>query len=175
MEQLDDILQAATAAVGEPYFLLPIAGGDPVSRERVYCYELYHQLRNRWPDDAELVLNGEVDKRAHLGMRALGVTNQKPDFLIHSPGDMHRNHAIIEVKVSKTTAKEIRKDLKTLSVFLGGPQYDRGVYLIYGDRANDRFVHRVRAAAQGIEGTAGIEIWLHPIYGAPAMRAAVLD
>jgi len=43
MEQLTHILQDATAAIGREYFLLPIHGADPVYRERVYCYELYHQ------------------------------------------------------------------------------------------------------------------------------------
>ena len=44
-------LTAATAAVGSEYFLLPVAradGGEPLLlyRERVYSYELYHQLRH---------------------------------------------------------------------------------------------------------------------------------
>ena len=48
MEQLTDILRQATAAIGRDYFLLPIHGAAPVYRERVYCYELYHQMRLRW-------------------------------------------------------------------------------------------------------------------------------
>jgi hypothetical protein len=52
MEQFTQILQDATAAIGDEYFLLPIEGADPVNRERVYCYELYHQMRLLWPKDS---------------------------------------------------------------------------------------------------------------------------
>ena len=52
MVQLTQNLQDATAAIGEEYFRLPIHGSDPAYRERVYCYELYHQTRlsriNAW-------------------------------------------------------------------------------------------------------------------------------
>jgi hypothetical protein len=62
MEQLTEILRQATAAISNDYFLLPIRGADPVYRERVYCYELYHQMRLRWPQGSPCRLNGEVDK-----------------------------------------------------------------------------------------------------------------
>jgi hypothetical protein len=64
MQQLTQILRDATAAVSQEYFLLPIHGADPVFRERVYCYELYHQMRLLWPG-GPYRLNGEADKRAH--------------------------------------------------------------------------------------------------------------
>ena len=41
----------ASQAVDTAYMQLPISGADPVIRERVYCYELYHQLRmDDWPE-----------------------------------------------------------------------------------------------------------------------------
>jgi hypothetical protein len=48
MNELSDVLAEATAAIEARYFRLPIAGGDPIYRERVYCYELYHQMRLLW-------------------------------------------------------------------------------------------------------------------------------
>jgi len=36
-------------AIEAAYFHINIDGGDAIYRERVYCYELYHQVRNRWP------------------------------------------------------------------------------------------------------------------------------
>lgn len=51
MEEFTQILRQATAAIAPEYFHFPIDGGDPIFRERVYCYELYHQLRERWPED----------------------------------------------------------------------------------------------------------------------------
>src|ERR1700685_2056549 len=65
MEQFTQILRDTTAAIPPEYFLLPIHGGDPVYRERVYCYEFYHQMRRLWPADSLDRLNGEVDKRSH--------------------------------------------------------------------------------------------------------------
>ena len=102
MENLDRILQDATAAVEDNYFRLHIDGADaPIYRERVYCYELYHQMRRRWPDDGPFRLNGEVDKAAHPVLSRLDASYAKPDLLVHGPGDMGRNHAIIEVKSQK--------------------------------------------------------------------------
>jgi len=67
MHELDEILQRATAAISGEYFLLPIHGADPVYRERVYCYELYHQIRLCWPaaEECSYRLNGEIDKGGH--------------------------------------------------------------------------------------------------------------
>lgn len=46
METFVKILRKATANIPPEYFQLPIAGReDPIYRERVYCYELYHQMR----------------------------------------------------------------------------------------------------------------------------------
>src|SRR5690554_896294 len=53
MNELSTILSAATAAIDERFMKLPIYHGSPVYRERVYCYELYHQLRSRWPDPCD--------------------------------------------------------------------------------------------------------------------------
>jgi len=74
------ILSAATAAIGHEYFHLAIAGGDPVYRERVYCYELYHRMRCLWPVETGFRLNGEVDKSAHPILGAMGLAGlAKPD------------------------------------------------------------------------------------------------
>lgn len=52
------------------YFQLPITGKEePIYRERVYCYELYHQLRCMLGDCFPYKLNGEVDKSGHLLIR----------------------------------------------------------------------------------------------------------
>jgi len=46
MKKLNSILSEAAANVGEMYFHFRIDGRDaPIFRERVYCYELYHQMR----------------------------------------------------------------------------------------------------------------------------------
>jgi hypothetical protein len=132
MNMLSNLLASATAEIGHEYFRLPIDGGGPVYRERVYCYELYHQMRRRWPDDGPFRLNGEVDKAAHPVLSRLDASYAKPDLLVHGPGDMGRNHAIIEVKSQKATAEGIEKDIRTLSLFRRRVGYERAIYLIYG-------------------------------------------
>ena len=125
MNELTRILQEATAAIAPEYFRLPIDGGGPVYRERVYCYELYHQMRLRWPERGPFMLNGEVDKIAHPILSTLGADYAKPDLLVHGPGDMGRNHAIIEVKSQAADRSGVRKDLNTLSLFRTDVRYER--------------------------------------------------
>lgn len=114
------------------YFQLPVAGGDePVYRERVYCYELYHQLRCLLGDSFPYRLNGEVDKMKHPIIREA----KKPDFIIHQPGDMEHNLVVIEVKpiTVKDRINKLREALGTLKYFLNKANYYRAVMLIYGN------------------------------------------
>ncbi|MGA7804589.1 hypothetical protein [Bradyrhizobium sp.] len=82
MKELMPILTDATATIEPECFLLNIAGGDPVYRERIYCYELYDRMRLRWPEDCTFWLNGEVDKSGHALLGALGADGRKPDLLV---------------------------------------------------------------------------------------------
>lgn len=117
MEELTSILQKATAGIAPSYFHLNLDGGDPVYRERVYCYELYHQMRMRWPAQTSFYLNGEVDKAGHPKMVELRDRFPKPDLLVHQPGYMTGNFAVIEVKCESASRGGIIKDLETLSFF----------------------------------------------------------
>ena len=106
------LLIEATAEVVDPYFLLPVANRKKGwYRERVYCYELYHQMRLRWPADCVYRLNGEVDKIGHPYFQDAAAP--KPDLLVHQPGHGN-NYAIVEVKSCRVGVAGIRKDL-TLS------------------------------------------------------------
>ncbi len=173
MNELSDILQAATAGVGPMYFNVNIDGGDPVFRERVYCYELYHQMRSNWPSPCQYFLNGELDKSAHPILRKIGADHAKPDLLVHTPGAMAGNYAVIEVKHS-TAVEGIRKDLQTLDLFVRRVGYQRAIYLIYGREANARGVRRVEAIANECEELAAIELWLHSAVGQPATHNTTL-
>ena len=160
MKELSEILRVATASVDAMYFHLNIDGGDPVFRERVYCYELYHQMRKNWPVGCTFLLNGELDKRAHPILRKLGADHAKPDLLVHTPGVMAGNYAIIEVKHSTATAG-VRKDSETLDLFVRKVGYQRAIYLIYGWRANAAEVAKIEAIADEFPELVPIEVWLH--------------
>jgi len=173
MDELSEILKVATAGVEAPYFQLNVDGGDPVFRERVYCYELYHQMRRNWPSGTQFFLNAEIDKRAHPILKDLGADQSKPDLLVHRPGDMAGNYAIIEVKHS-TVRAGVRKDLETLDLFVRKVGYRRAIYLIYGSEANDDGVAKIESVANEFPELAPVEVWLHPEAGQPATHNTTL-
>jgi hypothetical protein len=173
MNELSEVLQVATASVDGAYFRLNIDGGDPVFRERVYCYELYHQMRMKWPDECMFVLNGEVDKSAHPILRGIGAANAKPDLLVHTPGAMAGNYAIIEVKHS-IAAAGVRKDLKTLDLFVRKVRYQRAIYIIYGVNANAAGLAEIEKIASEFAELVPIEVWLHSEINCPATHVATI-
>ncbi len=166
--ELTTWLQTATARIAPHYFHVELDGGDPVYRERVYCYELYHQLRVVWPDNAPFVLNGELDKAAHPILRQLGADYAKPDLLVHRPGYMSGNNTVIEVKSSNAQGREIAKDLKTLSLFRTTVGYSRAIYLLYGYET-ETAVKRIDIVAKKFGELPPIELWLHASPGTPAV------
>lgn len=168
MEQLDEIIRSSAAAIGPEYFQLPVAGREPALYERVYCYELYHQMRARWPE-TNVFLTGEIPKRGHEIIMANIGSAVVPDFLIHEPGNMDNNHAIIEVKSSRASSFGIRKDLATLDQFLIEVGYERAIYLFYGEEIDLDLVLRL-AAERPVQGR--IEIWLHSKPGLQAEQIA---
>ncbi|MDG5467269.1 hypothetical protein P9J64_02940 [Deltaproteobacteria bacterium IMCC39524] len=144
MDEFQEILIQATRNVPEEYFQLPIDGAEePLYRERVYCYELYHQMRSLWPPQSHFTLSGEVDKAGHPLIRDNGLDNTKPDFLVHIPGDMGGNFAVIEVKPIIATRAGIKKDLETLSAFTNYAGYAVAILLIYGDGDIGRIMQNV--------------------------------
>ena len=95
------------------FFQLPVAGQEnPIYRERVYCYELYHHWHNHWQDDFTFSLCGEIDKRGHQIVRR----DDMPDFLVHIPGEM-TNLLIVEVKSASARLHDIIEDLKKITWF----------------------------------------------------------
>lgn len=140
-------LEEATELIKGHYFKAEIYGSDAqIIRERVYCYELYHRLRNVLGDDFQYELNGELDKTNHpLIFKNIGA--KKPDFVVHVPGDRNRNLVVIEVKPISTRYDRLRDDLKTIMLFLNKAKYYRGIVLIYGnDKSNsiDRIKKELR-------------------------------
>jgi hypothetical protein len=169
MKGLSQILTAATAAIERRYFHLPIDGGPPVYRERVYCYELYHQMRSLWPDDCPYCVNGEVDKAGHQILREKGVGRAIADLLVHQPGSMRGNHAIIEVKNPLANSAGIKKDLEKLDLFVRRAGYQRAIYLAYGEN-DDRLAEDIIRSAKQVPELVSIELWVHQRVGKPTVH-----
>lgn len=168
VDGFEALWKAATAAIGPEYFRLPVHGADPVYRERVYCYELYHQLRRHWPDQSRWRLNGEVDKRLHPYFAHTPKHAPKPDLLVHQP-DTEHNYAVIEVKPFGFDQRGLCKDLRTLHRFQDFG-YVRPIALMYGidPPAAPHAFHRALATCEFDEHR--IELWVHAAPGEPAQR-----
>ena len=129
LKHVTEWLIDASYEISKPYFQIPTAGGERIYRERVYCYELYHQWRRRWDDRFPFLLCGELDKRGHTYIKGKNLDNTKPDFLVHVPGEM-TNLLVLEVKPSSGDIEEMAADLKKLTA------YRRDLTDKYGKPAN---------------------------------------
>jgi hypothetical protein len=168
-----DVLQRATAAIPPEYFRLKVAGADlPVFRERVYCYELYHQLRCIWPPNYPFTLGGEVDKSGHPIFRGGRLDRLKPDFLVHIPGDIEGNFVVIEVKPITARGSAAKEDMTSLNAFVAEAGYQLPILLVFGGTPDDldSFKRRALAAHDQAAGAqpGRIELWWHAQPGDPA-------
>jgi hypothetical protein len=132
-----NLLFEATPRIQSHYFQLPVAGlEDPIYRERVYCYELYHCIRECMPYDCPYVLGGEVDKMRHPIIYP-EIGSAKPDFIIHIPGEMGLNLVVMEVKPINAIIRNIRKDIETLCLFTKFANYPKAILFVYGEEDED--------------------------------------
>jgi hypothetical protein len=142
---IDDViawLVQASRLVAEAYMRLPVADADPQYRERVYCYELYHQLRCHWTSKFPYTLCGEIDKRKHAYVRGKYLDNIKPDFLVHNPEHMDpdSNLLAVEVKPANTSSMAIVQDLQKLTALRSAlknshdqsANYQHAIFWVYG-------------------------------------------
>jgi len=163
-------LRAACGAITAEYFQVPIAAGDGVYRERVYCYELYHRLRQEW-GHFPFSLGGEINKSGHPFFREGPHALAKPDFLVHQPGSMDTNLASVEVKSSRQDVEALVADLRKLTWFRDEARYSGGILLIFGEsQATARDIgSELRAAAQAANlNLAKIVLLRHPVAGTEA-------
>ncbi len=118
-----------------------LVGNDLIKTgERIFCYELYHQLRMRM--DAEnpnifnnVFLQGELRKHQleplldRFGLRRLSY-NFIPDLLLHSPGNADEHPYVIEIKTTRFLAEpELADDIEKIAEFICNYDYQRGVFL----------------------------------------------
>lgn len=187
VERFRRLLEEATKGVASPYFLLPIAGvvdswpEEEVYRERVYAYELYHQLRKRWPWSGgpakwPYYLCGEIDKSGQPRFKGIqGLEGVKPDLLVHEPGTMDHNLVAVEIKVfCSKDSKAFIGDFKKLSLCcqpesIGGAGYQLGVLLVYGSDVGRAVTDGIAARDKGID-LSCVELWHHSSHGKSAVK-----
>jgi hypothetical protein len=164
MPDFVDALIQATALIPEEYFYLSVAKKPaPVLRERVYCYELYHQLRLKQAQVGGCTLSAEPDKRGNPAFkRAL-----KPDLILHLPGSHNENVAVVEVEW-QADKRHLTKDLTNLKAF-AAVGYGQLVLLLFG-RSTPPWASLEKAAAEAALSLAHIHILLHKAPGQQAIR-----
>jgi hypothetical protein len=160
-----DVLLNATRNIGIDYFQVLVAGGeDPIYRERVYCYELYHCIRELMGGNFYYQLDGELDKAGHPLIHKY-VGSVKPDFLVHWHGEMNKNLVVVEVKPINAATGGIDKDITTLCNFLKFAHYYRAIYLIYGEDDDiDKFLGVVKEKVTAVPESSFYFLW-HKQYG----------
>ncbi len=156
-QQFLKCLMKAIQNIDSHYFQLPVTDSDePIYRERVYCYELFHQLRCVLGDDFSYKLHGEVDKSNHPIIR----DDKKPDFIVHNPGNMS-NLVVIEVKpvTVKDKIAKLREDIDKLKMFITSKaSYYRAIMLIYGS-INGDLPQNIRQEIENVHNEKIIILW----------------
>lgn len=103
-------------------------------RERVYAYELYHQMRliQEQKFNSEFTINGEIDKSGHKIIKE----PFNPDFVIHQQGKMGENFCVVELKtINKKSG--IQKDFHTITCMMHCYRYKIGIFAIAGVLLSD--------------------------------------
>lgn len=130
VRQYIDLIKNALRQVGPDYFNLTTTyEPSGIVRERVFCYELYHQLRNSVTIYNDLTLSGEIDKRGHIDFAPEDQKN--PDFVFHIPGTHKGNAMVIEVKGKMNPCDDIEKDFNTIITFIEKYSYVMGIFVLY--------------------------------------------
>lgn len=132
IESFMDLIKEALANVGDEYYKVKTTY-EPLGiiRERVFCYELYHQMRmiQNKKGLTDIQIHGEIDKSGHRLFEG-----ENPDFIFHIPGMMEGNSVVVEVKgkLEGSYQRGIYKDIQTLSKFTNNEIiYQLGLLIIY--------------------------------------------
>lgn len=136
--QFLDILTESIEAVEDAYFNFKVAGNEEsiaIKRERVYCGDLYVQMRNR-SSESPYYINPEPNKIKHPHIEEpCGPVD--PDFIVHKPGFMEADSNLVVIEV-KHTAGDLTdgliKDVKTINCMTTIPNgYYGGIIIIFGE------------------------------------------
>lgn len=165
MNDFFKILKDATESIDSCYFETIVSSNKnqskKVYRERIYCYELYHQLRSKWPNKEQaLILHAEFDKSGSQLYGYLSVRGAKPDFLIHTPGKTDKNLLAMEVKQISARNNEIKGDLDKLTGMLREANFLFAIFLIFGN-GSKRKADQILSLQPEWQFDSRIEIWAH--------------
>ncbi|EKZ9008032.1 hypothetical protein RFA56_000011 [Vibrio alginolyticus] len=169
----------ATKKVGSGYF---------GHAERVYCYELYHYIRDamhHYEKDngpiGGIYLHSELVKRAMTNERAKfyevypldGL--RVPDFLFHTPGSFDNQIAAIEVKANGLSYSQLTDDLYKLAQLRQNYQYQLAIFHCVNIDIGDVIDLLREAVANNFELDPNILILCKPAYKVDLISVTVGD
>ena len=146
VESFVEMIKGSLDNVGDEYYKITTTyESSGIVRERVFCYELYHQMRlvqsERGLTDVQI--HGEIDKSGHIAFDRNSRKN--PDFVFHIPGMMQGNAIVVEVKgkIEGNYQEGIDKDIVTLSKFTDNKHYYHSGVLIIYNYTYDEFLRKI--------------------------------
>ena len=131
-EECIKTLEEAILAVAPEYFRVELPSGKHQHGERVFAYELYHQMRGRFPTKHGNI-HGEYRKALAHVPHVKDNRTFVPDLVLHQSGSTDENLLAIEIKASRRpSVKEVIHDLEKLEFYTSpnGLNYKIGVMLI---------------------------------------------
>ncbi|HVJ08579.1 MAG TPA: hypothetical protein VM554_09350 [Acidisarcina sp.] len=164
-EQAITRFKNALLLVAPEYFCVELPDGSQACQERVFAYELYHQVRLQFTE--YWYVNGEFRKGLSLVPRVNRRDWVIPDLVIHQPATIENNLVAVEIKSSPDLAPtDLLADLKKLEMFTDPEQglgFAIGIMLIVNADFNcvfSRASDDVKASiAQILEKGPRVAIW----------------
>lgn len=138
----------ALLRVSPAYYQTRVPDSSSTFGERVFAYELYHQLRLRF--DSAFYVHGEFRKGLSLLLSSCSDATIIPDIVIHQSDTLENNLIAVEIKSTPAlTLSEILADIEKLEFLtrpspLGGLNFQIGIMLI----VNTEFSGCFRKAAK---------------------------
>jgi hypothetical protein len=110
-------LQKAILAVAPSYFRVEMPDGNSQYGERIFAYELYHQMRIHFPSE-----HGKLHGEYRKGLRHVPELEDHrtyiPDLILHQSGTIDSNLLAIEIKTSaKLNIADLLDDIKKLEYY----------------------------------------------------------
>ena len=146
VESFVEMIKDSLENVGDEYYKITTTyESSGIVRERVFCYELYHQMRlvqsARGLTDVQI--HGEIDKSGHIAFDRNARKN--PDFVFHIPSMMQGNAIVVEVKgkIEGNYQEGVYKDIVTLSKFTNNKHYYHSGVLIIYNYNYDEFLRKI--------------------------------
>lgn len=146
VESFVEMIKDSLDNVGDEYYKITTTyESSGIVRERVFCYELYHQMRliQSVRGLTDIQIHGEIDKSGHIAFDRNARKN--PDFVFHIPGMMQGNAIVVEIKgkIEGNYQEGVYKDIVTLSKFTNNKHYYHSGILIIYNYTYDEFLHNI--------------------------------